>query len=527
MHAAAEFRTPIPQWLGKHVPDLAGETYERPRILRFASDRFMDDLTAVLSDDPSRLSDLEVGRETWRGPIESETGAPPKLFQPVHGRFYLLTASLVCRRLGFPDRFVDSRRGESVSMVLRRVVDGAEQAWVVDGDRGSWSPVSDASNPRSLEPNEERLPAFRLGFEHELNRRTIWAALLPVGRREELESTRSQGAGEADPVDEILQGEPRATMVQQVVVDAAKNLAGFQLTETDNDRLRVLLQIPKEGLLVAYADFGLFLENLLGWAWLNGAWSLPESSSGQEHAFSDAQATVFERAGQALELSRGPVWSEVLEPGAQVPLIDDWLGFGDESSEAQKDALIAAASELADAGESLVEFLRNPENAVDVSAFLPPAGLPSSEDALVGSRYVARVVYERPECVGRDAEVSRPSQLFTLAHWLDPDAPARPTRLSLPIEASPRTWSQYPRSFAVALSRSVRSHMNRVKNLADLETQSVGPQQAVDFGIVCSLSIPIVTLVALILLIIIVYLLDIVFWWRPYLMMCFPVRSSK
>jgi hypothetical protein len=46
-------------------------------------------------------------------------------------------------------------------------------------------------------------------------------------------------------------------------------------------------------------------------------------------------------------------------------------------------------------------------------------------------------------------------------------------------------------------------------------------------GMVCSLSIPIITICALILLIIIVSLLDIVFRWTPYFLLCFPLPGFK
>jgi hypothetical protein len=43
----------------------------------------------------------------------------------------------------------------------------------------------------------------------------------------------------------------------------------------------------------------------------------------------------------------------------------------------------------------------------------------------------------------------------------------------------------------------------------------------------CSLSIPIVTICAFILLAIMVSLLDIVFRWLPYFVICFPVPGLK
>jgi hypothetical protein len=43
----------------------------------------------------------------------------------------------------------------------------------------------------------------------------------------------------------------------------------------------------------------------------------------------------------------------------------------------------------------------------------------------------------------------------------------------------------------------------------------------------CSLSIPIVTICALILLIIIVSLFDLFFRWLPYLFLCLPIPGFK
>jgi hypothetical protein len=42
-------------------------------------------------------------------------------------------------------------------------------------------------------------------------------------------------------------------------------------------------------------------------------------------------------------------------------------------------------------------------------------------------------------------------------------------------------------------------------------------------GMVCSFSLPIITIVALILLIIFVKLLDIIFFWMPFFQICLPL----
>ena len=49
----------------------------------------------------------------------------------------------------------------------------------------------------------------------------------------------------------------------------------------------------------------------------------------------------------------------------------------------------------------------------------------------------------------------------------------------------------------------------------------------INIGMICSLSIPIITICALILLMIIVSLLDFIFRWMPYFIMCFPIPGLK
>jgi hypothetical protein len=57
----------------------------------------------------------------------------------------------------------------------------------------------------------------------------------------------------------------------------------------------------------------------------------------------------------------------------------------------------------------------------------------------------------------------------------------------------------------------------------DLPSPKTGECAESTIGMICTLSIPIITICALILLIIIVTVLDFIFHWLPYLIMCFPL----
>lgn len=141
--------------------------------------------------------------------------------------------------------------------------------------------------------------------------------------------------------------------------------------------------------------------------------------------------------------------------------------------------------------------------------------------------------------------LSEPSEKFELASFFDPDAPARPVRISLPMDTSPAGLRKHARGTAFVLSNMLCGQVQRAKGLGlvdlirhvlpfplhkKLDLGDGGGCKGgndLDIGMICSLSIPIVTLCALILLLIIVSLLDFIFRWLPWLITCFPVPKLK
>lgn len=141
--------------------------------------------------------------------------------------------------------------------------------------------------------------------------------------------------------------------------------------------------------------------------------------------------------------------------------------------------------------------------------------------------------------------LSRPSETFELASFFDSDAPARPVRITLPMDTSPAGLRKHAKGTAFVLSNMLCGQVQRAKGLGlidlirqvlpwplhkDLDMGDGGgckDSSGLDIGLICSLSIPIITLCALILLMVIVFLLDFVFRWVPWLIMCFPVPKLK
>lgn len=159
--------------------------------------------------------------------------------------------------------------------------------------------------------------------------------------------------------------------------------------------------------------------------------------------------------------------------------------------------------------------------------------------------FVARFVYTRRDCGPLHPPVlSVPTQKFQLASFFDSDAPARPIRISLPLDSSPAGLRKYSKNTAFVLSDMLCGQVQRAKGLGlidlvlsvlpwpfhkDLDLGAGGGCKtgSINIGMICSLSIPIVTICALILLMIIVSLLDFIFRWLPYFVMCFPIPGLK
>jgi hypothetical protein len=189
------------------------------------------------------------------------------------------------------------------------------------------------------------------------------------------------------------------------------------------------------------------------------------------------------------------------------------------------------------------------EEALDAAApgqALPEPALATMQPAdMREAWYAIRLVYERPDCAPFEGTVvSAPTQPFQMAGFFDPDAPARPIRIGLPVDISPNGLRKFDKNTAFMLSDMLCGQIDRMKGIGfvdlvlsvlpwpfhkDLNVPEKGDCNAggMSLGVMCSLSIPIVTIAALILLMIIVSLLDFVFRWMPFLVACFPLPGFK
>lgn len=290
---------------------------------------------------------------------------------------------------------------------------------------------------------------------------------------------------------------------------------------------------------------------------LAGAGTVPSSGAPYKHghikwSLADALVAVA-AADQGLEKVE-TTFTRFADNGALLAIASNWPDFlfplADPDLTPPMPA-VAAAELIGFAG------VERKQAAVDVLAKMVEALLPAGQAAeelidtvpVGDSRsvwFVVRCVYERPNCGPLFATVvSAPTQRFQMAPFFDPDAPARPVRIPMPLDISPAGLRKYQKNTGFVISDLLCGKIKRIRKmtLADLvlsvlpwpfhkdlpDVGSTGPctGSGGSFGMICSLSIPIVTLCALIIMMIIAALFDLFFRWIPYLFICLPIPGLK
>jgi hypothetical protein len=242
---------------------------------------------------------------------------------------------------------------------------------------------------------------------------------------------------------------------------------------------------------------------------------------------------LFPLADPGVSVTQVYPWTVITQPAFSGPLgiYVGPLGWG---SLDEKIAKIDIIGDLVNGALAVLAELP------DVAPEIQPREQPLNP---VDGWFIIRCVYERPDCGPMNpAVLSPPTEKFQMAPFFDPDAPARQVRISLPMDISPAGLRKFKKNATLMMSNMLCGKIGQIRKLTfgdlvlsvlpwpfhkDLpEPEKTGPCKD-SSGMYCSLSIPIVTLAALILLIIIVALFNMFFWWLPFLFSCFPISGLK
>jgi hypothetical protein len=505
-----------PLWRDATALVAAGDqlAMRRPALLRFTSDAFMDELSGILQTAPSDLGQHRATPVSYRPRPPGAPGdwravsAALKLYQPFHGQFNLVVASLVCRLAGLPDHTVHPAEAERVGFVLRRLAPPAELAWSADtGGARRWVPL-----PPGLEeataPGEDVFPMFPVSYDDDGRPRRIWAGLIPTSSRETFRVAPGSpapfpdrpGGGQADD-------DPRWNLFDLKVIGPLADLRGQDLQ--GRPTRPVPADVRPEASAFVLLDFADLISQHLPALW--GVLRDPAAAPGAVSALDQHAQDLY----HALRADTGVDWAGRLTAAAA-----HWAVIsGEEPGRVDLHCDLRTAAISPAALQSLIRAAL-PGTAPGAAA---PADLDVPKiEPLGDARYVIRCVYLRPRCP-RAQPVSEPSEPFSIAPVFDPDAPARPIRIPMPVETSLKDLRKFPKNVGFMLSNQLRGQMNRVTDLDKALNGTVGDEEHWDLGVICQFSLPIITMVALMLLIAIVFLLNIVFFWAPFFRICVPV----
>jgi hypothetical protein len=490
---------------------------QQPALLRLTSDDFMDELAEVLADDPAQLRELEATPKSYRAapPGAGDGYEPPighvKLYQPAHGHFNLVAATLVCRVAGLPDRAVDPATSESVSFVMRRVAGADELAW----DGSNWVEIEAKDKPAE---NEQLAPLFPLPYRTGDRTRRLFVGLLPTSSIESFKS--GGGALSFSPQPGDRPDEPPDRRLEDLdtkVIDPLFALAASTIPPdlSPSDQAAFASAEAAQRLETSrflLLDLGDFLLRNAPQLWAAVQNEREPSVSGLAGAYNllrNTWADVDRRAtwlGSLLSVwaERDRIWGDVDDaPAFEVNLAH---GTMDPTELRAKIALALPARTEAQKQE--------PQ---------PPFEVPKL-DPRPDTFYVVRCVYRRPICGPLHPDlVSDPSQPFAIAGFFDLDAPARPVHISLPIDTTIAGLRKAPKNVSFLISTELRAQMERVTSLKKATDGQLASAQSFDLGVICSMSIPIITICALILMMLILIVLNMVFWWMPFVRTCFPI----
>lgn len=565
-----QWLSPAPLW---DQDSLASSTeLLAPWVAELDSDDFVDDFLGLMAGRHG-ASPAALAATRPQVTVGGQPKAAFRLFQPLSQRYYLVVASLVCRRPGIPDHTVARARGEQVGFVLRRLdADGSERAWVPTARlsptsivppgapaTGSWVPAV----PDDLVEGEEQLPlhaapvagfaavgtpAADLGMAaDEEAHRTVLYGYVPVGRRERLIPALSD-----------------TEVLARLAAINAEN-EGTMLPRIDPDLDAFLLRVvkPWRALLDAKAPDPPtppgFPATSTGYPWYPSLFVILDLARYLENCLPAVLAaivsggTVAEPAGENLRQSLAAVTVpssggtvaltvalKTLVDGGYLPLVDgvapDALGIAGGYTEPPRYNLKAATIPLGTDWLSnltlptgLYQLVRAALLATPPVLRVPPElrGMIKNDpvEVVPGTGqpvHVIRAVHLNPPC---RPVLSARSHPFVLARATDGDAPARKIRIPVPDISNLRGFQ---RGVALEMPPSVTKMINRVRPEM-LKGEGLGSDVGIQLGWICSFSIQIIFLCAFIVLFIFLALLNIIFWWLPFLRICFPVpvKSSS
>ncbi|MEP4194664.1 MAG: hypothetical protein ABJL99_03420 [Aliishimia sp.] len=493
-----------------------------PTILRFTEPNFV------------KVFLEEITRPDWRDTLQNRTVTVDgdtglmTVEQPVHRAFHLVVVDARCLTAGVPR--LDPKKVVSAGVAIRRLYRGAWYGWMRQGAQiQGWQAVPPGATDLAsvYEPDAalrqvkalgknagllgrlDRLPSAGTALSEDT------APLFPVPP----DVAQATGmsllygflpviSGEAEPEDPSAPPPFDLADVAERLPDLFKRPRSGVVLPPVNDNVWAVEMVKPEDASDNTRASGLrTLKSALTWlAQECGAFSGGSQAESIKTALNQVRLVGAARSGLF----------DFMEYAYQVLILQAWLSTSNTgtvpTSVHMPDAWPLLTSAQVDALTSGA-LASMTQRWGDMAPLTPrfPAGK---------RQYQLNCFIRMDDCAGCPPRIvwSAPSSRFRIKPWYDGgDAP--PTQIELPPLTADSLRALKP-NVAVKVPPELQQHMDRIDlgNLLDGKHTKTG----LDWGMICGFSIPIITICAFIILQIFLQLLNIIFWWLPFVRICIP-----
>ena len=496
----------------------------------------------------------------------------PVLRLPMHKSFYLVSCELVCDRPGKPA--LDPAQISSAGFVIRRQGTAGEQSWMLEDDQAlGWQ--STPTGPRDPDLNRRLCqvqgmrPKVRLrgaptpppattytgeqthplhAIKHvdaEGKYHTILYGYLPLGGSYVVRQPVGKSISAADTFSAESLGHFNNAL-------AAQLLWPFGFKSGSQAWTAACTRPINQG----YPSAGLFeLLKVLVNRYHLGEPKRPDNAAleawaGRQYFYQEAlnphlNPAVFNDYSRASFLNARRfsllVWLRQMFANTNAPLVSylasqeaplnrDGSGGGLKASPTRLPGVSDYALYITPADAQELRALLNQRALAMATGKVKEIPLPKFGQAREDVYEIVPFVRLRTACGGEEivwGATQVRSQPFRVAAPFDPNA-SRPSLIQMPSLADLRKgMAQGVSMITPSDTFSLLNALNLKKGVS--EDLVPNPNNAPQLGIqwICSFSLPVITLVAMILLMIMISLLNIIFFWLPWVRICLPFPSIK
>ena len=517
---------------------LAGVAQSKPVLLQINDDDFPKSFLQDLSTMPSPAASAIPAKTRRTIQLPTAPAIPVTLFQPVQRVTHLALLQLTCESVGHPR--LDPKRVESAGLVIRRVplsngsnnLSGLASPWTRDANNlFSW--VLANPNHDDDDPDPARRPLLQSG-------QPALDQILAVQTRASARTEIYTPAFVAAP--EVCNAAQR-TLVYAVIPTASSETSSQLPPAPQYDQSTVVKALPtllkagphaspKSGANVDYrymsddfakannaSDFVIFSTTLRMLYTVFGAFENTLEAHKLLTILNQHYVTVTDASGASVRRPMGAFYQDAAvklidfdhaahptqpAPCLTMPHAWDFLGSQDEEQIAGAvSALLAKRSAMTAA----------------------PQGRFQDAGRLYRLRLFFRIKSESPNCPPQ-LVWSNYSDPFRIAAWHESSGRVVPP-VMLPDPTDPnflKSLKNKPNS-SFAVPAGLMNAMQGA-SLSGLSSGSAGGGSALDLNWICGFSIPLITICAFFVLNIFLTLLNIVFFWLPFIKICIPFPAS-